>query len=517
MKPHFSRTAIAGAGLGMLSAALFVCAGIINQVAAKPWLPNGVMQSNKPAELVSLLLVAAGVFCLFSFTLLGWLAVLQIRRSMGKLYGMRLAVFDGLLFPLLAIDAVIGGFWIFILKVAALDHLMIPICALLTFATIAGIDFLIIRWVWRAVNKPVVMAAPAVPKPDRFWRWFAVTILAVIAIPIVISIIGLLAAIAIPNFVKARAQAQENAQHAALMAAHRPDKQDIPAAPVGERTLTAPPFVARMPTGTVELLAVATATPNDFDTNSVPIWWRPDGLLTTNLDFELGDSDSRVNSRDTNSMDRAIVLQSKGLPKNASEMTAEASDPAMGVMRCAPYRTVRPMANTLLVYFQLPAKAKNLHLKIGVTTGTGRVETFGIPQSDSESSIGFDEGGVSWQACVRKIEEIGGSTQVIADHTVAVGWQSELVLVDTAGKEWTPLGSSSTKEGLRHLTGKCEGLKLSQVKEIHFRVQPYQSVEFHNISLQPGYKTTVTVKDFTGEDPAAPTTSATLAASKPQT
>jgi serine/threonine protein kinase/Flp pilus assembly protein TadD/photosystem II stability/assembly factor-like uncharacterized protein len=53
------------------------------------------------------------------------------------------------------------------------------------------------------------------PKPDHFWRWFAVTVLALISIPIVISILGLLAAIAIPNFVKARAQAQANARHAA--------------------------------------------------------------------------------------------------------------------------------------------------------------------------------------------------------------------------------------------------------------------------------------------------------------
>ena len=51
------------------------------------------------------------------------------------------------------------------------------------------------------------------PKPDHFWRWFAVVVLALISIPILISIVGLLAAIAIPNFVKARAQAQANAAH----------------------------------------------------------------------------------------------------------------------------------------------------------------------------------------------------------------------------------------------------------------------------------------------------------------
>ncbi len=51
-------------------------------------------------------------------------------------------------------------------------------------------------------------------KPDRFWRWFAVVVLALISLPFVISILGILAAIAIPNFVKARQRAQEiRAEH----------------------------------------------------------------------------------------------------------------------------------------------------------------------------------------------------------------------------------------------------------------------------------------------------------------
>lgn len=51
-------------------------------------------------------------------------------------------------------------------------------------------------------------ATPPAPKPDRFWRWFAVAIVALIALPIFIAILGMLAAIAIPNFVKARHEAQ---------------------------------------------------------------------------------------------------------------------------------------------------------------------------------------------------------------------------------------------------------------------------------------------------------------------
>ena len=78
---------------------------------------------------------------------------------------------------------------------------------------------IIIYVVSRVINKSVGTPAPPVQKPDRFWRWFAVAVFAMIAIPFLISIFGLLAAIAIPNFVKARAQAQANAQAAAQMRA----------------------------------------------------------------------------------------------------------------------------------------------------------------------------------------------------------------------------------------------------------------------------------------------------------
>jgi serine/threonine protein kinase len=64
-----------------------------------------------------------------------------------------------------------------------------------------------------AAHQPVrVAVASAPPKPDRFWRWFAVVVLALIAIPVVIAILGMLAAIAIPNFVKARQRALANQQ-----------------------------------------------------------------------------------------------------------------------------------------------------------------------------------------------------------------------------------------------------------------------------------------------------------------
>jgi len=54
-----------------------------------------------------------------------------------------------------------------------------------------------------------VSAAPTASQPDRFWRRFAVVMVCVVLIPVAIAILGMLAAIAIPNFVRGREHAKE--------------------------------------------------------------------------------------------------------------------------------------------------------------------------------------------------------------------------------------------------------------------------------------------------------------------
>jgi serine/threonine protein kinase len=59
---------------------------------------------------------------------------------------------------------------------------------------------------------PIAPTTPPISQPDRFWRRFAVVTGCIVLIPIaiaIIAIIGMLAAIAIPNFVQGRQHAQE--------------------------------------------------------------------------------------------------------------------------------------------------------------------------------------------------------------------------------------------------------------------------------------------------------------------
>ena len=56
---------------------------------------------------LAIVVLASGVTAPFGATILGAISISQIRHSAGRLYGLGLALFDALLFPLLLLDAVI--------------------------------------------------------------------------------------------------------------------------------------------------------------------------------------------------------------------------------------------------------------------------------------------------------------------------------------------------------------------------------------------------------------------------
>jgi hypothetical protein len=105
----------------------------------------------------------------FGTTILGAVSISQIRHSAGRLYGLGLALFDALLFPLLALDAAIVAVAWALCGVGSATYLpdgsvaapkgeqgtvlLVGFGILLAIAL--AIDYLIARWAWRAVNRPV--------------------------------------------------------------------------------------------------------------------------------------------------------------------------------------------------------------------------------------------------------------------------------------------------------------------------------------------------------------------------
>ena len=71
---------------------------------------------------------------------------MQIRRSQGRLYGLGLAVFDGLLFPLLALDTMI--YTLGVLGFGPLWSANVRPMSILLLCLCAAVDFLIVNGPW---------------------------------------------------------------------------------------------------------------------------------------------------------------------------------------------------------------------------------------------------------------------------------------------------------------------------------------------------------------------------------
>ena len=101
-EPVFSRKAIIGAVWAGILIFAFIPLGVVRVEASQNYGPPTW------ERILVMTIFALGITAPLGTTILGWLAVGDVRRSGGKIHGMGLAVFDGLLFPLLALDGLIG-------------------------------------------------------------------------------------------------------------------------------------------------------------------------------------------------------------------------------------------------------------------------------------------------------------------------------------------------------------------------------------------------------------------------
>jgi len=161
---RLSRTAVAGLVMAALS---FLLPGLL-YLLMQPSIPDAA--AVRPLLWPSVIL---GGLLACATTIVGAVGVTQIRRSAGRLCGLGLAVFDGLFFPLLALDALI--LWTSFGVARLASFMVIPwldshdlafryapgveTWTLLTLVFIAWVDFLVIRHLWRAVNRSLANAA----------------------------------------------------------------------------------------------------------------------------------------------------------------------------------------------------------------------------------------------------------------------------------------------------------------------------------------------------------------------
>jgi type II secretion system protein G len=147
--PRFSRKAIIGAAW----AAFFLSLGTLF-VGVR--MTAGASGPAWWAVLLGVPVMLLGLTSPFVTTILGAIALSQIRHSAGRLTGLGLALFDVLLFPLLALDGLV--FW-----AGDSINLKAAVCVLIALV----VDAVIVWLSWRAARKPVggATAVPAVTGP----------------------------------------------------------------------------------------------------------------------------------------------------------------------------------------------------------------------------------------------------------------------------------------------------------------------------------------------------------------
>lgn len=126
--------------------------------------------------LLPLILLPAALLAPLGSTLLGWVAVSRIRRSRGQLHGMGLAVFSGLLFPLLVLDVLIfvvgGGIFMALIRGGEATF-NLPLLSKLSLASITASVFLLDIWivqkVWHAVHRHGSKHPPAGSRSGQPW------------------------------------------------------------------------------------------------------------------------------------------------------------------------------------------------------------------------------------------------------------------------------------------------------------------------------------------------------------
>jgi hypothetical protein len=109
---------------------------------------------------VQLVVIPLGWAAPFATTVLGLLALGQIQRSNGASYGLSLALFDSLLFPMLLIDALVFWFcWQIHAAVADSVPQVVFRQAVPTIICVLGDYFLVLR-AWAAVQPETPAARP---------------------------------------------------------------------------------------------------------------------------------------------------------------------------------------------------------------------------------------------------------------------------------------------------------------------------------------------------------------------
>jgi predicted Ser/Thr protein kinase len=389
----------------------------------------------------------------FGATILGWLAVSDIRRSRGRIAGLPLAVFDGLFFPLLVLDVfmflgVRNGFYWF--TATQLDpSFKNPPSELVTLGALlvcAVVDFLIIRRVWRAVK-----LTPTAPPVSRDWWWSRKPGAIAIGVACVIVV---------------------------LAAAQRRPKPGIfknPPDVTAVRDSSSGVLVATLPGGAqIELLAIS----DGVGATAPDEWWKADGSRHLNARFEVRNA-GRITTPNLREKDFIFRFSRQDL----FPPVIECNPGSAWVSGGQAYLDGNPIPAGYPLRFAWPEGIERTTMRVGVSLVPWRSTWIYDPKIRSTRGIG-KAGDPQMQVDFHDAGEHEGQAVVTMVRSHPDGkWQSQVIAIGTNGLEYFPNRSSSTPAPKQVVWAYTFPLPLSAVKEFHLQIRPLYWVEFPDVAL----------------------------------
>lgn len=406
---------------------------------------------------LSLTVLPLGVTAPIGVTILGWLAVGDIRRSQGRISGLPLALFDGLLFPLIPFNGLLVWAWITCVHAVAESSGESPLGS--PWPAIAHVGAVILclvastallRRVWRAVRPS---AAPT--RSSQGWWWSRV--------PGGVAL-GLLCAVIIG--VVAYRQGQTRASKFA------PQQ-------VAQRDARSGHLIAKLPgRGTVELLAVGEP---DAALNG---WWSAAGIPQSNALYEVRGG---IENRSTGRVTKELLFRILDLPDGASSGRVEAEPECSGSSGGSVFENGRELRGGWQVCMSWPPAVQTASIFLAYGLDPWRTIATHSANSQSQGQVRLPDD-PQWTV---NFHHAPSDTQDGAQIAVVFGpedknWIHRMVAVDTNGVEHgVDLGNGTPIERLILWTYTFRRLPLRAVKEFRLQVRPVYWVEFPDVAVVP--------------------------------
>jgi len=262
----------------------------------------------------------------------------------------------------------------------------------------------------------------------------------------------------------------------------------------GFRPMTTAPFVAHYPGGTIELVAVAKFP----ETNEA--CWLPDGSLAREP-FPKTSGNFWVNEKNL----RLLAIRIRGRDKEVSPASLRfaAHSPGSSMGYSCDYS--QGDYASVVERFAIKAGTQSVNFQIGVADGdwetistlkpgTNAILANGVHKSASKSY------GDGWQSGVDCIVTKDGNMSVSFRYPSKDDYQTRMVaLMSDGSHNKFPTGPLNHADGLVNGMASFNSAEADKIVAFESQKRKYQWVEFRNVSVQPGHKTTVVVRDVGGK------------------